>query len=158
MSSSLILALAFAIGVIAGLRAFTAPGVICWAAHLGWITLHGSHLAFLGSTVTVVIVTPLAIFELVNDKLPATPNRTTPGPLGARIVMGALCGAALAIAGGQGAPLGAIAGIVGAVVGAFGGYQTRRQIGAQLKVKDFGVALLEDLIAIGGALLVVTRF
>jgi len=158
MSSSLILALAFAIGVIAGLRTLTAPAVVCWAAHLGWINLHGSHLAFLGSTVTVVIVTLLAIFELVNDKLPATPNRTTPGPLGARIVMGALCGAALAIGGGQSVPLGAIAGIVGAVVGAFGGYQARHQIVKQLKVKDFGVALVEDLIAICGALLVVTRF
>jgi len=158
MSGSLILALAFAIGVIAGLRAFTAPAVVGWAAHFGWINLHGSHLAFLGSIVTVVIVTLLAIFELVNDKLPATPNRTTPGPLGARIVMGALCGAALAIGGGQGVPLGAIAGIVGAVVGAFGGYQARHRIVAQLKVKDFGVALVEDLITICGALLVVTRF
>lgn len=158
MGSSLILALAFAIGVIAGLRTFTAPAVVCWAAHLGWINLHGSHLAFLGSTVTVVIVTLLAIFELVNDKLPATPNRTTPGPLGARIVMGALCGAALAIGGGQGVPLGAIAGTVGSVVGAFGGYQARHQIVTLLKVKDFGVALVEDLVAICGALLVVTRF
>ena len=148
MSNSLILALAFAIGVIAGLRAFTAPAVVCWAVHLGWINLHGSHLAILGSTVTVVIVTLLASFELVNDKLPATPNRTSPGPLGARIVMGALCGAALAIGGGQGVPLGAIAGIVGAVVGAFGGYQARHQIVKQLKVKDFGVALAEDLIAV----------
>jgi uncharacterized membrane protein len=158
MSSSLILALAFAIGVMAGLRTLTAPAVVCWAAHLGWINLHGSHLVFLDATVTVVIVTLLAIFELVNDKLPATPNRTTPGPLGARIVMGALCGAALAGGGGQGVPLGAIAGIVGAVVGAFGGYQARHQIVTQLKVKDLGVALVEDLIAIGGALLVVTRF
>jgi uncharacterized membrane protein len=158
MNTSLVLCLAFAIGVIAGLRAFTAPAVVCWAAHLGWINLHGSHLSFLGSIVTVVIVTLLAIFELVNDKLPATPNRTTPGPLGARIVMGALSGAALAIAGAQVVLLGAIAGIVGAVVGTFGGYQARHQIVTQLKVKDIGVALVEDLIAIGGALLIVTRF
>jgi uncharacterized membrane protein len=158
MNTSLILCLAFAIGVIAGLRSLTAPAVVCWAAHLGWINLHGSHLALLGSTVTVVVVTLLAIFELINDKLPATPSRTTPGPLGARIVMGALCGAALVIGGGQGVALGAIAGIVGAVVGTFGGYQARHQIVTKLKVKDIGVALMEDLIAIGGALLIVTRF
>ncbi len=158
MNTSLILCLVFAIGVIAGLRAFTAPAVVCWAAHLGWINLHGSHLAFLGSIITVVIVTLLAIFELVNDKLPATPNRTTPGPLGFRIVTGALCGVALAIAGGLGIPLGLVAGIVGALVGAFGGYQVRHQIVTQLKVKDIGVALVEDLIAIGGGLLIVTRF
>jgi uncharacterized membrane protein len=158
MNTPLILCLALAIGVVAGLRTFTAPAVVCWAAHLGWINLHGSHLAFLGSIITAVIVSLLAIAELVNDKLPKTPNRTTPGPLGARIVLGALSGAALAIAGGQGALLGAILAIVGAIVGAFGGYQVRHQIVTQLKVKDIVVALTEDLIAIGGALLIVTRF
>ncbi|MGD0426530.1 MAG: DUF4126 family protein [Candidatus Acidiferrales bacterium] len=158
MNTSLILCLAFAIGVIAGLRAFTAPAVVCWAAHLGWINLHGSHLAFLGSIITVVIVTLLAIFELVNDKLPKTPSRTTPGPLGFRILTGGLSGAALAIAGAQVVLLGAILGIVGAVVGTFGGYQARHQIVTGLKIKDIGVALAEDLIAIGGGLLIVTRF
>jgi uncharacterized membrane protein len=158
MNTSLILCLAFAIGVIAGLRTFTAPAVVCWAAHLGWINLHGSHLAFLGSIITVVIVTLLAIFELVNDKLPKTPNRTTPGPLGARIVLGALSGAALAMAGAQAVWLGAILAIVGAVVGAFGGYQVRHQIVTQLKVRDIVVALTEDLVAIGSGLLIVTRF
>ena len=158
MNTSLILCLVFAIGVIAGLRAFTAPAVVCWAAHLGWINLHGSHLAFLGSMVTVVIVTLLAIVELVNDKLPATPNRTTPGPLGFRIVTGGLSGAALVIAGSQVVLLGPIAGIVGAVLGTFAGYQARHQIVTRLKGKDFGIALVEDLIAIGGGLLIVTRF
>jgi len=95
---------------------------------------------------------------LINDKLPKTPNRTTPGPLGFRILSGGLSGAALAIAAAQGVPLGAVAGIVGALVGTFGGYQARHQIVTQLKVKDIGVALVEDLIAIGGGLLIVTRF
>jgi len=54
--------------------------------------------------------------------------------------------------------LGAVVGIVGAVVGTFGGYQARHQIVTRLKVKDIGVALVEDLIAIGGGLLIVTRF
>ncbi len=72
--------------------------------------------------------------------------------------MGGLCGAALAMAGGQSAPLGLIVGIVGAVVGTFAGYQARHQIVTQLKVNDIAVALTEDLIAIGGALLIVTRF
>src|SRR5580693_7989205 len=147
MTTSIFLALAFAIGVIAGLRTFTAPAVVCWAAHLGWMNLHGSHLAFLGSIITVVIVTLLAIFELVNDKLPKTPNRTTPGPLGFRIVMSGLSGAALAIAGVQAVWPGAILAIVGALVGGFGGYEVRHQIVTQLKVKDIVVALTEDLIA-----------
>jgi uncharacterized membrane protein len=158
MNPSLILALAFAIGVIAGLRALTAPAVVCWAAHLGWINLHGSHFAFLGSTITVVIVTLLAIGELINDKLPNTPSRTTAVPLGVRIVTGAVSGAALGVAGGQSALVAAILGVVGAIVGAFGGYQVRHQIVTRLKIGDIGIALAEDLIAIGGALLIVTRF
>ncbi|MFZ3214522.1 MAG: DUF4126 family protein [Candidatus Acidiferrales bacterium] len=158
MNTSLVIALAFAIGIVAGLRSLTAPALVCWAAHMGWINLYDSRLAFLGSTVTVVIVTLLALAELVNDKLPATPSRTTAGPFGARIVMGALCGAALAIAGGQTILTGAIAGVVGAIVGTLGGYQVRHRIVTQLKVKDTGIALVEDLIAIGGALLIVTRF
>jgi uncharacterized membrane protein len=132
--------------------------VVCWAAHLGWINLRGSHLAVLGSTATVVIVTLLAIFELVNDKLPATPSRTSAIPFSARVVTGALSGAALAIAGAQAVLLGAIVGIVGAIVGTFGGYQARHQIVTRLKAPDFGIALAEDLVAICGALLIVTRF
>jgi len=158
MNTSMVLCLAFAIGVIAGLRALTAPAVVCWAAHLGWINLHGSHLAVLGSVVTAVIITILAIAELINDKLPATPSRTTPVSLGVRSVTGAICGAALTVAGLQAVLLGAIIGIVGALVGTFGGYQVRHQIVTQLKVKDIVAALTEDLIAIGGALLIVTRF
>jgi len=79
-------------------------------------------------------------------------------PFGTRIIMGALCGAALAIAGAASVLFGAIVGILGAVVGTYGGYLVRHQIVTQLKVKDIGVALAEDLIAIGGALLIVTRF
>jgi uncharacterized membrane protein len=72
--------------------------------------------------------------------------------------MGALCGAALAIAGTQGALLGAVLGIVGTLVGTFGGYQARHQIVAGLKIKDLPIALIEDVIAVGGGLLVVSRF
>ena len=42
------LAAAFLIGVVAGLRALTAPAAVSWAAHLGWLKLEGTWLAFLG--------------------------------------------------------------------------------------------------------------
>ena len=32
----------FSIGVIAGLRSLTAPALVSWAAHLGWLDLRGS--------------------------------------------------------------------------------------------------------------------
>ena len=149
------LALALAIGVVAGLRSLTAPAAVSWAAALGWIDLHGTRLHWMGSWVAVAIFTFLALLELVADKLPRTPNRTTPGPLLSRMVLGGLSGAALALAGGQPAVLGAMLGGVGAVIGAFGGYQARYHLVNRLKLKDASVAVPEDLIAIVLAYLIV---
>src|SRR5262249_24986307 len=93
MNSAFALLLAFGIGVVAGLRSMTAPAIVAWAAHLGWISLSGSHLAFMGSAWAVGIFTLGALAEFVADQLPTTPARTTAGPLAARIVMGSLTGA-----------------------------------------------------------------
>jgi uncharacterized membrane protein len=158
MNNSLVLVLAFCIGIVAGLRSFTAPAVVCWAACLGWLNLHGSHLAFMGSIVAVVIFTIFALAELVADKMPKTPSRTTPMPLTFRVVTGALSGAALGIAGSRSVALAAVLGGVGAIAGAFGGYQVRHKLVTSLHVRDYGVAVLEDLVAIGGGLLIVSRF
>jgi uncharacterized membrane protein len=158
MNNSLVLVLAFCVGIIAGLRSFTGPAVVCWAAYLGWLNLHGSHLAFMGSIVAVVIFTIFALAELVADKLPKTPSRTTPMPLTFRVVTGALSGAALGIAGSRSVTLAALLGAIGAIAGAFGGYQVRHKLVTSLHVRDYGVAVLEDLVAIGGGLLIVSRF
>ena len=80
--SSYVLILAAGIGFVAGLRSLTAPAAVSWAAHLGWLDLQGSPLAFMGSMAAVAIFSILALAELVADKLPTTPNRTTPGPVG----------------------------------------------------------------------------
>jgi uncharacterized membrane protein len=146
------LGFAFAIGVVAGLLSFTAPAAVCWAAHLGWLHLEGSKLAFLGTSIAVYIASALALVELVLDKQAWMGARTKPGPLIDRLIMGALSGAAL------GSMPGAISGCVGALVGTYGGYQARRRIVANLKVPDIAVALVEDALAVGGALLIVSRF
>src|SRR5450755_2426445 len=86
---------AFLIGVIAGLRSLTAPAAVSWAARLGWLHLDGTPLAFLGYAATPYIFTVLALFELVNDKLPKTPSRTVPPQFIARVVMGGFSGAAI---------------------------------------------------------------
>ena len=88
--------LAFLIGVVAGLRAMTAPAVVSWAACLGWLHLENTSLAFLRYTASPYILSALAIGELVADKLPKTPSRKAPPGFAARLVTGALCGAALA--------------------------------------------------------------
>jgi uncharacterized membrane protein len=156
--ASTVLLFAFAIGIVAGLRSLTAPAVTAWAAHLGWLHVIGTPFKFMGSVVTVALFSVLAIVELVADKLPATPSRTAPPGLIARILLGGLSGATVAAAGGQGWILGAVLGIVGALVGTFGGYQVRTRLVRALKCPDFVIAVVEDLVAICGGLFLLSRF
>jgi uncharacterized membrane protein len=157
MSPPAVLALAFGIGIVVGLRSMTAPAVVSWAAHLGWLDVGHTWLSFLGSRWTAYILSLLAVGELIADKLPTTPSRKQPGPFGARIVLGALSGAAVAVGGGQAWALGAMAGAVGGIVGTVGGYAARTGLVRALKVPDFAIALLEDLVAVGGGLFLVSR-
>src|SRR6266404_820170 len=152
-----ILVFAFGIGVVAGLRSLAAPAVVAWAAHLGWLRLQDSPLAFMASIWPAVIFSALAIFELVGDLLPKTPKRTAPGPLAARIITGALCGACVCASANQSLPIGAALGALGAVIGAFAGYEIRKRLVTALNIKDLFIAVPEDLIAIGLALFIVTR-
>jgi uncharacterized membrane protein len=112
----------------------------------------------MASTAATVIFILLAVGELVADQLPSTPSRTAPPGLIARIVTGGLCGAGIAAAGTQSPVIGAILGIVGAVFGAFGGYQARTRLVKALKVPDLVIATLEDIVAIGAGLFIVSRF
>jgi uncharacterized membrane protein len=149
--------MAFLIGVIAGLRSLTPPAVLAWAAHLGWLDLHASPLAFMGSTAAVAIFTVLAIGELIADQLPSTPSRTKPPGLIARIVMGGLSGAVVAAAGSQSIAIGELLGVAGGVAGTFAGYEARTRLVRALKAPDIVIACLEDAVAIGGALLIATQ-
>src|SRR4051812_18790434 len=104
------LILALLIGVVAGLRAMAAPAAVSWAAHLGWINLGESWLAFMGHWAAVALFTILAVGELITDQLPSTPARTVPVQFGGRIIMGALAGSAFAAAGAGSVPAGLVAG------------------------------------------------
>jgi uncharacterized membrane protein len=158
MSTPVICLLILAIGFVAGLRSMTAPAAVSWGAYLGWLALKGSALSFLSSPVAVGIFTLAALGELVADQLPTTPNRTAPFPFGARIVMGGFCGAAVALAAEQPWLVGVGLGAAGAVMGTFGGFYARRGATKALNGPPFISATLEDLIAIGAALLIVSRF
>ena len=153
-----ILAFALGLGVAAGLRVFTPPAAVAWAANLGWLNLNNSLLSFMGSIIAAAILSILALFELfVVDLQPSTSKRTAPLPLTARIITGALCGACLCAAGNQSLIIGAILGGVGGVIGAFAGYEIRRKLVAGLNIKDIFIALLEDLVTIGLACFFVSR-
>lgn len=152
--------LALLIGVVAGLRTMTAPAAVSWAAELGWLPLQGTPLAFFGFKATPYIFTVLAILELIVDQLPETPSRRVPLQFGARVVLGALSGAAISgahggLAGGAiVGVLGAVVGAVGAVIGTLGGAKARAAM-ANAFGRDAPAALIEDVVAVVGAALIV---
>ena len=158
MNFGLVVLLAFGIGFVAGLRSLTAPAVVAWATHLGWLDLHNSPLAFMGTLWAVGVFTVLAVVELVADQLPNTPARTAAVGLSARVVMGALSGACVTVAAGGTLWSGVLAGAIGGIAGAFGGYQARVGLVRTLGVADYAVAIPEDLVAIGLGLFLVSRF
>jgi uncharacterized membrane protein len=153
-----VLAFAFGIGFAAGLRSLTPPAIVAWAAHLGWLSLNNTPLAFMRSIIAVVIFSLLALFELFADLQPSTPKRTAPVPLIARILMGGLCGACVYWVGSnQGLGLGAIVGAMGGLIGAFAGYEIRKRLVRSLNIKDMFIAVPEDLVTIGLAYFFVSR-
>ena len=142
--------LALVIGIVAGLRAMTAPAAIAWGA-----TLHGwpltGWLSFFGWRYTPWVFTLLAIGELITDQLPSTPSRKVPIQFGTRIVTGGLSGAAVGAATGS-AWIGLALGAIGAVIGTLGGAAARAKLAAMFG-QDRPAALIEDAVAIlGGAL------
>lgn len=145
--------LAVLIGVIAGLRAITAPAAVSVGAWLGCLSLAATPLAFLGSPWAAGLLAVAAIGELVSDQLPSTPSRKVPVQFGTRLLTGGLSGAAIGAVGGLLVP-GLIAGVVGAVLGTYGGAALRGALAARFG-RDLPAALIEDAIAVGGAALIV---
>src|SRR6185295_14027392 len=140
-----------------GLRSLTAPATVAWAVHLDWLKLTRP-LSIIGSLPSVIILSLLAVVEFILDKLPNTPNRTAAPGLITRIVTGGLAGACVSVGGGHDAITGAGLGAIGGIVGCFAGYHARARIVRSLRVPDIYLAVIEDLIAIGGSLLIVSRF
>jgi uncharacterized membrane protein len=158
MNFTLVLLRAFGIGLVTGLRSMAGVALVCWAAHLDWLDLEGSRLEFMESTLATYGFSALALGELIADKLPFIPDRISPGPLFGRIVLGALSGAAIFVATGYSSVPGAILGGLGGVAGAFAGYRARAALAKASRLPDWVIALLEDLVAVGGGLLLVYRF
>lgn len=153
MTHALVLSLALLIGVVAGLRAFTAPAVLAWAAFLNWINLSGTWASWMGLWVTVAILTVLAVAELVSDKMPTRPSRKTTPQFLVRLAAGAFSGAVLGTAWGY--RWGALgAGLVGAVIGTILGYEVRTRLVAANGGRDRPIAIGEDLFAAGAGVAV----
>jgi uncharacterized membrane protein len=151
MTQVLVILLALLIGVIAGLRALTAPAVVSWGAFLGWIDVEGKWSEWMAHPITVTVLTVFLLVELVTDQLPKTPSRKTAPQFITRLIMGAFAGAVIGSAffhtfSATGA------GIVGAVLGTMGGAAVRQRL-YDRNEKDRPGAFLEDVVAVGGGFL-----
>ena len=149
--------LSFLLGFVDGLRSLTAPAIVCWAAHLGWLHFAGTKFAFVDHSSTLMVFTLLAVIELVVDKLPNTPARTAPVGLIARIVLGGASGMALAAGAGISVSLAGLIAAGGAIAGAFAGYHFRRALVFRAHLPGLIAAIAEDAITIAGGLLIVSH-
>jgi uncharacterized membrane protein len=137
------------LGIIAGMRAFSAPAVIShvYSRHPSK-NLAYTPLQFIQNITTSKVFKVLAAAELVGDKLPYTPNRTSPGGLTGRFLSGALCGAIVYKAGDKSAFLGGLIGGVTAVASAFGCMLLRVGLGKYTRIPDPVIGVIEDAIVI----------
>lgn len=141
------------LGGLTGLRTFTPLAVVCWFAYRGHLDVEDTWGGWAARLSVVTIITLLAAGELLGDKLPQTPNRTALLPLIARIAVGGLVGA-LAATGLHGSAIeGALLGSASAFAGTFVGFHIRRHLVVENGIKDIWVALTEDALTIGLAIL-----
>ncbi len=138
------------LGVIAGMRSMGTPALVSdRLARTPSPALERSPLRWLGTDRAATITKFLAAGEIVGDKLPFTPSRIAPGPLFGRVLSGGLSGAALCVADGKRAEVGAVIGVAGAVAGAYGFYHLRRTLGQKLPIPDPILGAAEDVLAYG---------
>ncbi len=128
-----------AAGLLAGLRSLSAPAAVSSA-----LATRAELAARAAPALRL-----LAAGEMVADKLPFMPDRTSPPILAGRALIGAAAGVVVASAYGRSRALGAVLAAAAAVAGSFGGLALRRTLGERLGLPDPLVALAEDAAVIG---------
>lgn len=141
----MLLTLSALLGFTAGARTFTPPALASIAATAGWLPVGDSLVAFLANGWLCAGLVILALLELWGDKRPQTPSRKTPGAAIARLLSGALCGAAIAATTAlwSGAVIGALAALAGTWACHAGRMQLARSFG-----QDVPAALVEDVLTV----------
>lgn len=136
-----------ALGFVAGLRSMT-PFALLQRTRERDPEPTNDLERFLDSTALQTITTLLATGEVLGDKLPFIPSRTSKGSLIARISIGGLAGMSLARRYQQPLVLGAALGAVGAGVGSYAGYYSRSVIQNVTGIPGWILGLVEDAIAL----------
>lgn len=140
----------FQLGFIAGMRAMSAPALLSHRLSHTIPTQHPKKLLhYLAQPTTAKVFKALAGGEIIGDKLPNTPNRTTPSQFISRVAIGSACGAVVSEAEGQKLPVGAVLGGLGAVAGTLLFFNLRRWLDHDLGLPDAVGAVAEDALVAG---------
>ena len=140
------------IGAASGLRSMAAPSQL--SLHLAGGRGSGGSGAIgrqLARPSARALLGAAAVGEMIVDKLPIVPDRTDPGPLLGRVVLGSMAGGVLARLNRRSGAAGAVLGGVGALIGAHLGYRARRALTRRAGIPDLVVAAGEDVLAIATA-------
>lgn len=138
------------LGVTAGMRSQMPLALLARDAREGNVNVgRGRPWSLLRSTKVGVATGVSAIGEMIGDKLPQTPSRLDPGPLGGRLVIGAAMGAVVSPGSRRSRVGGALLGVAGAAAGAYGGYHARAALGRGTGIPDPVWGVAEDGIALG---------
>jgi len=139
------------IGAVAGMRAMTPLAAVSDAARRGALSADNGGPALLAHPLVSAGTKLLAAGELLGDKLPSAPDRVIIPGLAARLVTGAVAGAALAPRSRR--PTAALLGAAVAVGAAYLTFNVRMR-----SMRRFGQAstgAVEDAITVGAALWIV---
>ena len=127
MTHTLVLLLALLIGIVAGLRAFTAPAVVSWSSLLHWLHVDGTWASWMGNSITIGLLTAM-LAQLISGGFSAA-------------VSGAAWASTFPVI---------AAGLVGAVLGTVGGYEARGRLVAATGGRDLPIAPVDDAVTVGG--------
>jgi uncharacterized membrane protein len=140
------------LGAITGVRSMAAPAILSRSAveeRIG--SLEGTPFAALASPRVSTALQLLEMGEMVGDKTPIIPSRTSLLPLLGRAAIGAFAGAALFASGKRPVAAGAALGAVSATAAAYAAEGVRMRITERLGVPNVVAGLLEDgIVLLGG--------
>lgn len=137
-------------GLVAGARSMTPLAVVAWLAHRRELPNDGSIARPLSSEWVVTGATALAVGEILGDKMHSAPDRIVAPGMAARILTGALAGAALSRRHDQG-----IAAVLGSAAAVAASYVTfAARVRAMRRYGQRSSGLLEDVAVVGCAFLI----
>jgi uncharacterized membrane protein len=147
---------AMLLGAVAGMRSLLPIALLGLESSRGRFDPGRTWLARRLATPGGVAAALLAsVGELVGDKLPVIPDRTRPGPLAGRVVIGTLVGAAVYQDAHRPVAYGAVVGAAAAAASTLALARARTALGRRTPLPDLAWGLVEDVLALTVGLLAV---